>query len=82
MLFELNIANYLRQLKSTDVSQPIGFLQFILFLLMGIAYLFTYGRAVWTAFSCQGIVQGLLALFFFPIYVIWNLTSLIRAIHC
>ena len=82
MLFELNVANYISQLRATDVSQPIGFFQFLIILVTGIAYLFTYGRAVWSAFSCQGMIQGLTALLFFPVYVIWNLTSLIRAIHC
>jgi len=82
MILEFSLANYISQLQSTDTSQPIGIFLFILLLVVGLVYLITYGRAVWTAFACQGIAQGLLALFVFPIYVIWNLTSLIRSINC
>jgi len=61
---------------------PMKFLETIFIWGAFILYAVTYGRSVWSAFSCQGFVQGLLAVFFYPIYLMWNVTSLNRAIYC
>jgi hypothetical protein len=64
--------------ESMQFSSAPNFLQFILALIVCIAYFLTIGRSVITAFSCQGVGQGLFALLTYPLYLIWNVTTLIR----
>jgi hypothetical protein len=60
----------------------IGFLGMILWVIMVIAYLIVVIRAVIVAYNCQGIVQALLALFMYPVYLVWNFTTLVQKGLC
>jgi hypothetical protein len=70
------VESYLGSLAyNQDTLTPF---QLLLVAAVAALYLYTYGRALFVAFKKQGLLQGLFALFFYPLYLIWNVTTLIR----
>ena len=59
-----------------------AFLGSILTAVMIIAYLVVVIRAVMVAYNCQNLVQAVLALFMYPIYLVWNFTTMVQKGLC
>jgi hypothetical protein len=55
-----------------------GFLAAIMSAVLLVAYFIVVIRAVSVAYKCQGLGQALLALFLYPVYLVWNFTTMIQ----